>query len=134
MNTATVSIQFNKKIAGFTLIEVMVTVVIIGILAAIVFPSYQQMVLRSHRSDAIDTLSNAAQQLERQFTQTNSYIGFVVPTTSTNGYYKITSDIKATSYTLTATATGRQVKDTECASFSMNNTGEKSATTAGACW
>jgi type IV pilus assembly protein PilE len=124
----------RKQYAGFTLIEVMVTVVIIGVLASIAFPAYQQMVLRSHRADAIDTLATTAQQLERQFTDTNSYAGFVVPATSTNGFYAITANLTAASYTLTATAKGRQTKDIECLTFSINNTGEKQATTPGACW
>lgn len=134
MNGVLLSVQSGKRNAGFTLIEVMVTVVIIAIIASIAFPSYQQMVLRSHRSDAIDTLANTAQLLERQFTQTNSYNGVAVPATSTNGFYSISANISAASYTLTATARGRQAKDTECASFSIDNTGQKLATTAGACW
>lgn len=127
-------IPSGKQNAGFTLIEVMVTVVIVGILASIAFPAYQQMVLRSHRADAIDMLATTAQQLERQFTDTNSYVGFAVPATSTSGYYTISANLTATSYTLTATATGNQAKDTECKTFSIDNTGAKQATTEGACW
>ncbi|WP_306522746.1 type IV pilin protein [Rheinheimera sp.] len=134
MNGVLLSVRSGKRNAGFTLIEVMITVVIIAIIAAIAFPAYQQMVLRSHRSDAIDTLANTAQLLERQFTETNSYTGLVLPTASTNGFYTIKADITAASYTLTATATGRQAKDTECLTFSIDNTGQKDATTAGACW
>ncbi|WP_333796990.1 type IV pilin protein [Rheinheimera sp.] len=134
MNGALLSVRSGKRSKGFTLIEVMVTVVIIAIIASIAFPAYQQMVLRSHRSDAIDTLATTAQLLERRFTETNSYTGLVLPTTSTHGYYSITADVKASSYTLTATATGRQAKDTECKTFTIDNTGQKQATTAGVCW
>lgn len=134
MNGALLSVRSGKKSKGFTLIEVMVTVVIIAIIASIAFPAYQQMVLRSHRSDAIDTLATTAQLLERQFTETNSYTGLVLPTTSTNGYYSISAKVTAASYTLTATATGRQAKDTECETFTIDNTGQKTATTAGVCW
>lgn len=119
---------------GFTLIEVMVTVVIISILAAIALPSYERMTLRGYRSEAIDTLVNTAQLLERNFTETNSYVGTAVPATTATGKYKITSNISATSFTLTATATGRQAKDTECLTFTINNVGQKQATTAGSCW
>ncbi|MCT6699272.1 type IV pilin protein [Rheinheimera sp. 4Y26] len=134
MNGALLSVRSGKKSKGFTLIEVMVTVVIIAIIASIAFPAYQQMVLRSHRSDAIDTLATTAQLLERRFTETNSYTGLVLPATSTNGYYTISANVTAASYTLTATATGRQAKDTECLTFTIDNTGQKTATTAGVCW
>lgn len=134
MNGVLLSVRSGKRSQGFTLIEVMVTVVIIAIIASIAFPAYQQMVLRSHRSDAIDTLATTAQLLERQFTETNSYTGLVLPTTSTNGFYTITANVTAARYTLTATATGRQAKDTECKTFTIDNTGQKQATTAGVCW
>ena len=58
---------------GFTLIELMITVAIIGILASIAIPSYQDSVSKSRRADVKGVLVNLANAMERRFTQTNSY-------------------------------------------------------------
>ena len=58
---------------GFTLIELMVTVVIIGILAAIAYPSYQNYTKQTRRSDAQIALTQAANQQEKFFTECNWY-------------------------------------------------------------
>ena len=63
----------NKKTAGFTLLELMVAVAIIGILASIAIPSYQDKVLKSRRADAKGVLAQLAGSMERQFTANNSY-------------------------------------------------------------
>lgn len=65
--------MIEKKPDGFTLIELMVTVVIIGILAAIAFPSYRNYVTQTRRSDAQIALTQAANQQERFFTECNWY-------------------------------------------------------------
>ena len=60
--------RFQK---GVTLMELLIVVVIVGILAAIAYPSYRAQVMRSHRSDAKIALERAAQTLERCFTNSN---------------------------------------------------------------
>jgi type IV pilus assembly protein PilE len=121
---------------GFTLIEMMVVVVIIGILASIAYPSYQNYVLRSGRTDARDALLNIAQQLERHYTQNNSYTSYTLASTSSQaGLYTISLTKAANTYTVTAVpATGsRQTKDT-CSSFSINQAGVRTSNPATGCW
>ena len=64
-----------KKNKGFTLIELIVAVAIVGILAAIAIPSYQDSVRKSRRSDAKGALMGLANAMERYFTATSSYLG-----------------------------------------------------------
>ena len=63
----------NHKAAGFTLIELMITVVIVGILAAVAYPSYQNYVTQTRRSDAQVALATVANQQEKYFTECNYY-------------------------------------------------------------
>lgn len=123
-----------KRTAGFTLIELMIAVAIVAILALVALPAYQQHVLKSNRADAIKSLASSAAALERQFTDTNSYTGLTLPTQSDNNKYTLSAAVTATTFTLTATAKGGQAKDTECSTFTLNQAGVKTSTTAGVCW
>jgi len=64
--------RFNQ---GFTLIEMMIVVAIIGILAAIAYPSYEEYVKSSRRAEAQSALMGLAAAMERHFTANNSYTG-----------------------------------------------------------
>lgn len=132
---------------GFSLIELMVTVLIISVLAAIAIPSYLDKVLKSHRTEAKTTLVDLAGREERYFNTNNQYsaapadLGYTGawPQTVGSGYYTVNvvvnNAVTPATYTITATSTGNQTKDTPCATFTLTSTGQQtSSPNTSACW
>jgi len=127
--------MFRKTQTGVTLMELMITVAIVGILAAIAYPSYRQQVMRSNRADAKIGLQQVAQTLEGCFTRFHQYdddgtnrcplaaqlAGAGVNTPG--GNYLVTIDFAgitpASQYTLTATPQGGQASDSKCMNFTI---------------
>jgi type IV pilus assembly protein PilE len=131
----------SASASGFSLIELLVAMGVVGILAAIAVPAYSGYAQQSRRTDATRALSTARQVLERCYTLNYSYSTGcpALATSSPNGYYAIgfSAGPTATTYTLQATAQGIQAKDTACVTFKIDNTGLQTSTgtaTALTCW
>lgn len=140
-----------KKERGITLIELMVVVAIVGILAAIAYPGYQEQIRRARRADAQAALMGLANALERHFTANNTYCdaggggganscgGATNDTGSPSiystqspldglpKYYNLTiNPVTASSYTLNATPiTGTAQAGDKCGTFTLTHTGVK---------
>jgi len=96
---------FRKKTGGFTLIEVMITVAIVAILAAIALPAYTEYLRRGKTQDATSTLANARVQYEQYFQDSRTYV--VGPCPDATKYFGYVCDPETpTTYTITATGTG----------------------------
>ncbi len=127
----------NFQQRGFTLIEVMIVVAIIGIVSAIAYPSYQNYVTETRRADGHLALMNAAQSIERCKATAFSYANCTVPAnlqTSDEGQYTLTVATTRSTYTLTATAQGAQAHDSKCPTITLNDQGQQGHTGAGPCW
>ena len=153
-----------RRVAGFTLIELMVTILIGAILLGIAVPSYQAQIRKSRRTEARNAVLDLAAREERYYSIYNLYsqlpsdLGYAAPTaTGTtwasvgaigSGYYTLSVSANAptagppptpSTYTITATATGAQLKDTPCQKFQVTNTGQQTAldssgATTTTCW
>jgi len=117
----------SKNAGGFTLIELMVVIAVIGILAAIAYPAYNDHVNRSKRAEGKAALANAAQRMERCYTQNNAYTAacFGGAFNTESGYYSVSlSAVTATTYTLTAAPAGG-FADATCGNLTLQNDGTK---------
>jgi type IV pilus assembly protein PilE len=148
--------QSNKRMEpGFTLIELMIVVAIVGILAAIALSLYSAQVQKARRTDARTAVLDLAGREERFFSVANNYsqtptdvgYGGVFPQIVGSGYYTIGVTVPdpnfvgvGPSYAITATAITQQIADSSCASFSINQLGKQSSLNSGGvdstaiCW
>ena len=131
----------SKIESGFTLIELMITVAIVGILAAIAYPSYTEYVLRGNRAEGIALLNDAAARQERYYAQNNTYadtlakLGYAASGLSSNSLYALSTPTgTASAYTLLATT---QRTDAKCGNLGLDQAGtqtESGTASVADCW
>lgn len=129
------------KSKGFTLIELMIVIAIVGILAGVAYPSYQASMQKSRRADAQADLMELSSFMERFFTVNNRYdqdtsgtavaLPFTASPRTGTAYYTLSlSAVSASAYTLRAVPTGSQTTDS-CGTLTLTQTGQKTPAT---CW
>jgi type IV pilus assembly protein PilE len=142
--------MLQKKQNGFTLIEILIVVAIMGILTSIALPAYQNSVLRSGRAEAKSELIQVASDQERYFANFNTFVDDALPLntpvvadrdrTTVNGLYTISvaacgGGAITNCFIATATAQGNQTDDS-CTTLTYSDTGARGATgdTVNECW
>lgn len=133
--------KLQQRIAGFTLLEILITIVIVGILAAVAYPSYLNQVRKGRRADAVDAAAKVLQAQERYRGNNTTYAPLAslatygITSSSSGGYYSLAiSGNTGTGYTLTLTGTGSQASDTGCTSMTMTVAAGNGTYTPTACW
>jgi type IV pilus assembly protein PilE len=128
----------KKKNQGFSLVELLITIAILGLLVAIAVPNYRAQVIRGARTEAIDELLKVAQFEQRSFTLNNQFVAPANnPYTTTSGRYTITTNITngGQGYTISAAPQGGQADDI-CGTMMLDEVGRKTTTLGDAanCW
>lgn len=133
-----------NKMRGFTLIEMMISLLIVGLLVSIATSSYQSHVLRVRRSEAETLILQMAQEQERLFTTTNQYdftVTRVSPTGATAGDVRYQLSVlagqDAAGFQVQAVPVNQQLADSNCGTVSLDALGRKYSSGGGAetdCW
>ena len=151
------TMEGRRRAAGFSLVELMIVVLIVGILASITLPAYNGQIRKARRTEARTAVLDLAAREERFMAANNTYTAdpaalgytaFDVPVN--NGYYKIETPTNISGGTVDAPATFRltvtpvtgkgQDKDKDCAKFVVDQTGKRIAKNSGGtdntdkCW
>jgi len=125
-----------KQSQGFTLIELMIALVILGVITAIAYPSYTSHMTNNRRAQGQVALMDISQRMERYYAENHTFVGATLATIGSNNtagdgsntsYYNLAlSNLSATGFTASATATGTQASnDISCGIVAMNQLGQK---------
>jgi len=142
-----IAVSTHRASAGFTLTEILITLAIVGVLAAIAVPSFQSVIVKARRHDAEDALMGLRQAVERQYARTGNYDGIAdndgvpqifasqTPLEGSGHFYDLRiRNIAEVSYELVATPVEGQLNDA-CGMLLLNQTGQRgSAVNDGRCW
>jgi len=142
----------RTQTAGFTLVELMITVVIASVLLAIAIPSYRSSVLKSRRTDARNAVLDLAAREQRYYSLQNTFtnlplnLGYSTDPRATfpmnvgSNYYSVDITTTASTFNVTATAINSQTADSQCQKFTVTDTGSRTALDSGGaddtstCW
>jgi len=141
-----------RRAAGFTLIELMVTLVVAAILISIAIPSYQSQVRKSRRTEARNAVMDLAAREERYYSVNNTYtnlalqLGYgqdnaaISDRSIGSGYYTVSVNLTAAAppahagFQIIAKAVGTQAKDTACQQFAVDDIGTQTSLPSTDCW
>jgi type IV pilus assembly protein PilE len=130
---------------GFSLIELLIAIAIVGILGAIAFPAYQSAAASSRRAEAKTALIDLQSRLQRFYVERGTFVGATIANVLGNnaitegGWYQLTiTPQSVTTYTISAAPRNAQLAmDTLCGTISVTNTNVRTITgtgTAAQCW
>jgi type IV pilus assembly protein PilE len=137
MNNKNSAYTLHKKSLGFSLIELMIVVAIVGILVGVALPAYQDYVKRGNRSEGRAYLMNAAALLERYYSDNNVYataantmppsVATAAGATSETGKYTGSMAVTTPYQTYVITA-AQNFNDTDCGDLTLTQAGVKGRT------
>lgn len=134
-----------RRQMAFTLIELMIVIVILGIIVAVAYPAYTDQVRKARRAEAKSALQQTINRQERHYTDNNTYttdmteLGYGAdPFITEEGWYSVTAaacggSTIAQCVEVTAAPQNAQTSD-PCSSFTLNSRGQRGVTGSGNCW
>ena len=143
----------DRMMRGFTLIEAMIVVAILGIIVAFGYPSYRDQVMKSRRAEGMGELLELADRMERYYSDKGTYATATLGTTSADVFHKMTDkgnyqlnidSADSVAFVVSAKPQGGQAKD-KCGTFILHSDGNKEvapppsltttdSTMVGECW